>query len=338
MPKNDPIQAAVEVLKGSPELAEALVQHADSLREILEIFTSNSRPSGGPQKNGRKKPYKCWTCGEYGHNSRTCANTLDGDPAPSRKKTQGVRKKTQEELDKAFEQRYPGISELLGQFPDSEVARRYGLSERYVHKIRVTRGVPAFRPLFAPTPEFSAALGTRTDKDLAKDFGVSPRMVTYYRNLHKIPAWSPWVEHEEKLKPYLGMIGKVSDPKLAKMAGVTTRIVYKYRMMKGIETNVISPSHKEFVPIDRDMIRDLFEKGFSDKYIAKAVGSTPGTVAMIRTQQLGLLRSPRKILSEEEKSKISRIFEECGNNYSETARRAGCTSATVRSLVKKAQE
>jgi hypothetical protein len=143
------------------------------------------------------------------------------------------------------------------------------------------------------------------------------------------------MEHEKKLKPYLHLIGKISDPKLAKLAGVTTRIVYDYRLKKGIKTEVIAPTHKDFAPIDRDMVRKLFENGLSDEEIAKAVGSTPGTTCMIRTRDLGLFRlpTPSKI-SEDEKSEILRVFEVCGGNYSETARRVGRSSSAVHRIVK----
>ena len=339
MLKNAPIQAAEKVLKASQELSEAIRDflRGDSpgkARDAAEALQGSGKPPEALRKNIRNKPLnKCGACGEYGHNKRTCGKPQK-EAAP-----RGPRKKTPEERQEDLKQKYPGLLELLGQVPDAEIARRYGVSTQLINSIRNKLGVTASTPKFVPTPEFLAALGTRSDYEISEDFGVSANTVANYRNRNNIPPWSPWMGYEKKLKHYLHLIGKISDPKLAKMAGVTTRIVYDYRLKNGIKTEIIAPTHKDFAPIDRDMIRELFEKGLSDKEIAKAVGSTPGTIGMIRTRDLGLLRgSAPARASEEERSEILRVFEEFGGNYTETARRVGRSATSVRRLVERGRE
>ncbi len=282
------------------------------------------------EEGPKKRQYKCGNCGEPGHNAATCMNpTKEEGP-----KKRGRIKKTPEQYREGIEARYPGMLDMLGDSSDQSVADEYDLSRQRIHQIRKRLGIEACHAPFDPTPEQVAALGTKTDKETAEEWGVSPSTVSYHRRARGIEVWSPWVEHEKALQPYLDKIGKVSDPKVAKMAGVATRVVFEYRQKNDIKTEVMAPTHEDFTPLDRDEIEELFKEGWSDEEIAEIVGSTKGTIQNIRSTELGLLRrDPIRRASTGERARVLRVWEHCGRNISETARRTDRSPSFVREVV-----
>lgn len=246
-------------------------------------------------------------------------------------------KKTSEQYVEDLDARYPGLRALLGTTPDRQIALRYGLSRTRVGQIRSRLNLERFPGSLTPPPNFFEQLGTTSDSALAREWGFSPSAVRRYRKERKVPVWSRCEETERRLAPYLNMLGKVSDPKVAEKAGLSPRVVYRYRCRHGLSTEVLAPTHKDFVPVDRDKVRELFLAGHSDHDIAKAVRSTPKTVALIRTHELKLLRAtPKPRLTEADREAVLRAFEECGGNYSATARLTGWGATTVHKVVQAA--
>lgn len=244
-------------------------------------------------------------------------------------------KKTSEQYVEDLDARYPGLRALLGTTPDRQIALRYGLSRTRVGQIRSRLDLERFSK--APPPEFFEELGTTSDGALAVKWRVSPSVVRRCRKERKVPTWNRCEETERKLAPYLDLLGKVSDPKVAEKAGLSPRAVYNYRCRHGLSTKVLAPTHKDFVPVDRDKVRELFLAGHSDHDIAKAVRSTPKTVALIRTHELRLFRAtPRPRLTEADREAVLRAFEGCGGNYSATARLTGWGVTTVHKVVQAA--
>lgn len=188
------------------------------------------------------------------------------------------------------EYNHPGLLDLLGKMTDREVGERYNLSRQRVHQIRDKLNIGPYTVPVELSPEQISKLGTKTDAELASLWGVSTSAVSRVRTSLSIKAYSPWLDHNKALKPYVGIIGKLSDPKIAELAGVTTRVVFEYRKLNNIDTEVIAPTHKDFSPVDRQALSQLFELGLSDEEIASVLGSTKGTVQNIRTSELNLLR------------------------------------------------
>lgn len=188
------------------------------------------------------------------------------------------------------EYNHPGLLDLLGTMTDREVGERYNLSRQRIHQIRLKLNVRPYTVPIELTSEQIAKLGTKTDADLASLWGVAASTVSRIRTSLSIEAYSPWLNYNKLLEPYASIIGKLSDPKIAELAGVTTRVVFEYRKLNNIDTEVITPTHKDFSPVDRNTLAQLFELGLSDEEIASVLGSTKGTVQNIRTSELNLLR------------------------------------------------
>ena len=188
------------------------------------------------------------------------------------------------------EYNHPGLINLLGKMTDREVGERYNLSRQRINQIRLKLNIEPYTVPVGLTSEQIAKLGTDTDVNLASLWGLSASNVSRIRASLSIKAYSPWIDHEKALKPYIGIIGKLSDPKIAELAGVTTSVVFEYRKLNNIDTEVITPTHKDFSPVDRQTLSQLFELGLSDEEIASVLGSKKGTVKNIRTSELNLLR------------------------------------------------
>ena len=279
----------------------------------------------------KKRKYTCRNCGEPGHNVATCENPTVQKPPKGK---QGMPKKSVGQYRADIEAKYPGMLEMLGDSTDQVVADEYDLSRQRIHQIRKRLGIEACHAPFVPTPEQVALLGTTTDRELAEAWGAHGGTVSRIRRQHNIPQWSPWIEHEKTLQPHLDKIGKISDPKVAAMAGTTTRVVFEYRQKHGIKTEVLAPTHEDFSPLDRGEIEELFKEGWSDEEIAEIIGSTRGTVQNIRSTELGLLRrDPLRRSTTGERARILRVWEHCDRNISETARRTDRSPSFVREVV-----
>ena len=306
----------------------------------VNVGTTKCGTCGEPGHNARtcekpkRRQYTCRNCGEKGHNAATCTNPTVPKPPKGKR---GMPKKSVEQYRADMETKYPGMLEMLGDSADRVVADEYDLSRQRIHQIRKRLGIEACHAPFEPTPEQVALLGTTTDKELAEAWGVHGGTVSRIRRQHNIPQWSPWIEHEKTLQPYLHLIGKISDPKVAVMAGTTIRVVFEYRQKHGIKTEVLAPTHEDFSPLDRDEIEELFKEGWSDEEIAEIIGSTKGTIQNIRSTELGLLRrDPVRRSTTGERARILRVWEHCDRNLSETARRTDRSVSFVREVVAEA--
>lgn len=288
-----------------------------------------------------RKTYQCRTCGQPGHNSRTCG----------RKPGAEAKKKPPTPYGEALEARHPGITDLLGEVPDSEVAAKYGVSRQAIQQFRARLGVPSHRKQYVGSPrdlteDEIALLGMMPDKELAEIADLPVYRVARERQDRGVPAFSPLDVLDDVLAPVKDRLGKVSDRQLAReLDGKVTRgQIGRYRKARGIETEIISPRCEGFEPIDREAIRRLFHEGKSDVEIAEAVGSTRATVALIRTEELRLLRhrSPRykrgkhhpARVSDEGRAEIRRLYAETGNALG-VSRQVGRSYACVLRILKR---
>lgn len=301
-------------------------------------YDAGSIPAEAPRRPHRSRPartkriYTCKKCGEIGHNKATCGKPVQVEPeAP---KPRGRKPKTVEQFQAEMEERYPGITDLLGEETDASVGEKYGITRQRVHQFRKKLDVASTRQFIELTPEQIERLGTVNDRILASEWGIAPYLVGQTRRNLGIKAWSPWIEHEKALAPYLDQIGKISDPKVAAMAGVNTRVVFEYRKRHNIKTEVLAPTHEDFSPIDREEIERLFNEEYSDNEIAEMMGCSAGTIGFIRSNELGLLRyKPSRPTTPGERERIKRVYENCGQNISETARRTDRSMSCVRKIV-----
>jgi DNA-binding CsgD family transcriptional regulator len=222
----------------------------------------------------------------------------------------------------------------MGTVTDTVLAEQYGLTRQRVQQFRQAMDIDPKNNGFHPTPEQVALLGTKSDSDLAREWGVSPFHVGQYRRNNGIPRWQVWDDHEEKIAPHKHLVGKISDPKVAALCGLSTRCVFEYRKRHNIKTEVLAPTHEDFSPIDREEIERLFNEEYSDNEIAEMMGCSAGTIGFIRSNELGLLRyKPSRPTTPGERERIKRVYENCGQNISETARRTDRSMSCVRKIV-----
>lgn len=211
--------------------------------------------------------------------------------------------------------RHPGMVAMMKTAGNHEVAAYFGLTRQRVFQIRHRLGIPAVSSSAPLLPTQAEQLGTRPDDYLALLWGLSPGRVRDGRLLRNIPSYASTLQFDQAtLEPVLHLIGKISDPKVAAMVGVTAHQVQRFRQMHGIETQVISPRHKLFKPIDRERIRQMFDEGAGDEQIAAAVRATPATVMQIRAHELRLVRKgPNARISDDERARICRTFQQLGS-------------------------
>jgi DNA-binding CsgD family transcriptional regulator len=290
-------------------------------------------------KRGADNPPKrraCSNCGQHGHNVATCRS----EPVPRQSRPAPPPPPTPEEIKDRFTKeldvRYPGMFPRLGHDSDLEIAIDYGISRQRVHQIRNRLGIDAANVPYSFTEEGIALLGTMSDVDLAERLGTYKMRVQQERRKHDIPAFEPVNERERKIEQFRDLVGVLSDPKVAKLAGVPHQAIFNYRQKYGIETKVISPKHKDFVRIDYDEIARLFHEGKTDKEIAEAVGGTAGTITGIRNRLRLVRKEAGKPVSDDEKEVITRLRTE-GHSLSEIARRLNRPHATVASVLRRAK-
>ncbi len=123
----------------------------------------------------------------------------------------------------------------LGTVPDSEIAKKYGISRRSVFNKRKeldilpADGVPnRGTPLVNWTPELDALLGTMPDVELAEQLGVNRHVVFKRRVKLGLPRYSVWTNTA------LSMLGTMTDKELAELLGVHETTVLYQRVQRGI--------------------------------------------------------------------------------------------------------
>lgn len=99
------------------------------------------------------------------------------------------KKLTKKEHRARIDERYPGITRLLGKVPDSLLARRYGVTTPNILYMRRQMDISSFSSL-APQhlKRFFRHLGKKSDGDLAKLCGVSAGTVYNWRRKLSIPS------------------------------------------------------------------------------------------------------------------------------------------------------
>jgi DNA-binding CsgD family transcriptional regulator len=322
-----------------------------------------------------RRPNVCRRCGESGHNQPTCINNpvpgglvdktrslLGKEPdaviavhfgvapitirkireklgIPKYKKLsvepqKGVNEKESKDLlrRERFEEKYPGLLERLGQEKDSNISRDFGLSRERVRQIRSSFGIQ--KSQLWRFEEASELLGKTPDSIIARKFRVSPSTVGRYRRIKGIPTKNK-KDYGKILETVKDQIGKVSDRKIAKTLGIPFYQVYLFRNKMGIPPAKLSPRCKGFVPLNRELIREMFEKGISDEEIAKAIGSTRSTVVGMRNKMRLLKRSPNPRIPLEIREEVVRLYKEGGLSKAEIARRVSISPSSVFAILRK---
>lgn len=188
--------------------------------------------------------------------------------------------------------KHPGLIEMLDVTNNTEVARKYGFSRERIRQFREILDIDLFIKEPKDWSEIDPLLGVLTDVELANRFGVSHMAISGRRRDTGIPSVGESRREEawDKLESIQHLIGKQSDLSLCKKYKLKPLHMQQYREEKGIPPFMESPAGPNHVPLDRGLIRELFEKGANDREIAEAVGSrSPMSIAIIR-RGLGLVR------------------------------------------------
>lgn len=275
------------------------------------------------RKDVKPSVTRCGNCGEAGHNSRTCGNAL----APPKPKKPKDRRKLN------IEEKYPGLSALVGTKPDSELGRQYGVSRETIRLIRMRLGVPTYSPMGDIDVNL---LGTMTDGDLAKKYGRNKASITVYRRRLGIASFRERQKNEvtERIEEHLDLLGKISDPEFAKLCGVGAAKVFHYRQRHGIKTEIKAGPWSYNGEETMRRVVELYEKGLSDEEIAAELGRTPRTIGNYRWR-LGLgSTGSRRRMTEEDKKRVLKVYRRT-RSVRRTAEDTGWSRGAVSRLVKK---
>lgn len=157
----------------------------------------------------------------------------------------------------------PELAALLGKLPDLELARRAGVATATVAAARRRRGIAALpappaaappRARWAWDPEEVAMLGTASDAAVARTLGRSLLTVRRKRcrlRIRPAPRGAPQrplprppapiaVRRQAKTEPFVwarhqvALLGKMSDARLARLAGIGEEAVARARARRGI--------------------------------------------------------------------------------------------------------
>jgi hypothetical protein len=202
----------------------------------------------------------------------------------------------EEEWRKALEKRYRGILDRLSKEPDATVGKRYGLSKSYVQMVRLRLKLPSHAENLRARrrdalARAEAQLGKVPDAELATD-GVTEAEVRAMRRKHGILSPAEVVKRaaEEAASAF---VGTASDADVSERTGLSRYKVRRQRKLRGVAPFGTSPRCPDYQRIDRDKVRELYEKGLSDAEIAEALGRrSPMTIYQVR-RQLGLPSRPR---------------------------------------------
>jgi hypothetical protein len=128
--------------------------------------------------------------------------------------------------------------EMLGKWPDEEVARALGTTRVVVQQRRQELGI-SDRDLFKHrtpkpfSPEEDALLGKESDVVVARELGRTPVSVRSRREILGIPGnRGRWSEKD------LVMLGRLPDAEVARRTGRTARVVRQKREELGIAEEV----------------------------------------------------------------------------------------------------
>lgn len=133
----------------------------------------------------------------------------------------------------SLEDRYPGITAMLGAEFDRTVAAKYKLSRERVRQFRAQLGIAAAN-LPHPTraiqipPEIAAKIGTMSDRKLARESGIPAEVIRRHRIALGTPK-GPRTTVPSRLKPFLHLVGTMPDREVCKLAGVAANALSLYR-------------------------------------------------------------------------------------------------------------
>lgn len=146
--------------------------------------------------------------------------------------------------------------DLLGKVTDAEIGQKVGISHQGVAHFRSRLKIPglnrsgiAREKRDAKALEIGDRLKNTASTALAKELNMSPITVAKIKEEHGIPTYRTTFGSENsksKLLSFKHLLGKVSDPQVAKLANVSAVYVTTYRNRFGIP-----PLHPDRSPLLR---------------------------------------------------------------------------------------
>ncbi len=129
---------------------------------------------------------------------------------------------------------------LLGTISDAEVGRRINYPRHLVRKRRLELGLPPGQRVFVDWKTYDPLLGTMSDRKVADMTGCLVGVVYRRRAKLGIPAFvgskSPLMRKSPEVfwQKWDGVLGTMTDRKLAQKAHIAVGSVYRRRSKKGI--------------------------------------------------------------------------------------------------------
>ena len=217
-----------------------------------------------------------------------------------------------------LEKRYPGITEKLGKLSDAEVGRMYSLSREYIRQFRTVLELPTYSSTQREERDKDVLplLGVIPLTEIAERTGIGFQTLNNLRKKNQIPEClsEGKLESARKLKSIEHRLGKESDIKLEREAGISRNILGRYRNSLGIPPFQLSPRCEGFVKLEPSQVQELLDQGCSLRDLSNILNKSRGYLYAFITKhkltrpkesyqkgqiQANALRSKNKTLKEE---------------------------------------
>lgn len=219
------------------------------------------------------------------------------------------------------------IAALLGKMTDVELARVAQLGLRAVSAERKRRGIAAYeaKPPVEWTSDVVGLLGTMPDARIAAELGISTTAVAKKRQSLGIPSFDQrrgkWQRFRWTVRA-VRLLGKQSDPEVAKVLGIARHTVRVKRNSLGIP-----PANFHRIEWTDDVKAKL--GNVPDEEIAAEVGACKEVVS-VKRRALGILPNHLERLPLERSEKLKKLL--ATSSAEELERRYKIASNTVRKL------
>lgn len=233
----------------------------------------------------------------------------------------GFRKKPKTKIKELSQDQLPELDQeamtLMAWCSDMTLANHLGIPKWEAIQLREQHGMVKLCLRKKPPQQLFNELGAIPDLELEKKYGINNFTLRTIRRNLKIPAYKS--TNSKITETVIAQLGTMSDVKLADLAGVTERIIYKERIKRGIPPFAkYGNSIAELImllPISRKKLLDLLWWA-SDTQISELLGITPYKVKQIRNhlgvQSLNLRAKPPKdlltLLGREPDTEIAKRF------------------------------
>lgn len=175
---------------------------------------------------------------------------------------------------------------MLGKFPDDEIAKKFGYSRAGIALIRKNKGIPSFsdtRFTEEKREEMLSMLEKFPDREISKKTGYSVYIIKKFREQNKIEPFNKSILKRltpKQRKKVLSMLGKVHDSVIAEKFNVTNETIRRIRKKTNVPALRKEKSWQETLEENKSLTPLLGT--MTDRELADKTGTTRQVIGKIR--------------------------------------------------------